>query len=373
HLLPFIKTFSPFLCLLYILYSTAVSLVPIPKSSIMTITILPARLKLLHFPKSTLPHATHAIIKACFFDISYTENSLEVSIVAENHVVENEFMPSLNAACSEIEVSEETFRALQIDDDTGQSSYSSGRRISELSEPLAQAQFSIFYMSTYQTDFILVKEKRLAQAVTALLQHGFEMDMDSVDEQVPSLAVAQVHRINGNGYGGDDDAEVASLADPENGSHNDYDHPAEQNFGVRWEKIVLRNELRCAGLNRDFIQSWALNIIKVLFYPEMVAGSENPRFFSYTATNDGISLITDHYILEEFEEHMLNVSDNTPPLRLIQVDLAGANLGLRRRPRACARDFGNESGEGAGSAGRVIRTINNVGRRGERDGKRRIT
>ncbi|RUO96101.1 ACT domain-containing protein [Jimgerdemannia flammicorona] len=244
------------------------------KSSIMTITILPARLKLLHFPKSTLPHATHAIIKACFFDISYTENSLEVSIVAENHVVENEFLPSLNAACSEIEVSEETFRALQIDDDTGQSSYSSGRRISELSEPLAQAQFSIFYMSTYQTDFILVKEKRLAQAVTALLQHGFEMDMDSVDEQVPSLVVAQVHRINGNGYGGDDDAEVASLADPENGSHNDYDHPAEQNFGVRWEKIVLRNELRCAGLNRDFIQSWALNIIKVLFYPEMVAGYE---------------------------------------------------------------------------------------------------
>lgn len=34
----------------------------------MTITILPARLRLLHFPKSCLPHATHAIIKACFFD-----------------------------------------------------------------------------------------------------------------------------------------------------------------------------------------------------------------------------------------------------------------------------------------------------------------
>lgn len=32
----------------------------------------------------------------------------------------------------------------------------SGKRISDLSEPLAQAKFSIFYMSTYQTDFVLV-------------------------------------------------------------------------------------------------------------------------------------------------------------------------------------------------------------------------
>lgn len=33
---------------------------------------------------------------------------------------------------------------------------SSGKRISDLSGPLAQGKFSIFYMSTYQTDFVLV-------------------------------------------------------------------------------------------------------------------------------------------------------------------------------------------------------------------------
>lgn len=33
----------------------------------------------------------------------------------------------------------------------------SGRRISDLSGLFTQGQFSIFYMSTYQTDFILVK------------------------------------------------------------------------------------------------------------------------------------------------------------------------------------------------------------------------
>lgn len=33
---------------------------------------------------------------------------------------------------------------------------SSGKRISDLSGPLAAGKFSIFYMSTYQTDFVLV-------------------------------------------------------------------------------------------------------------------------------------------------------------------------------------------------------------------------
>ena len=32
----------------------------------------------------------------------------------------------------------------------------SGKRINDLSAPLAQANISIFYLSTYQTDFIFV-------------------------------------------------------------------------------------------------------------------------------------------------------------------------------------------------------------------------
>lgn len=36
---------------------------------------------------------------------------------------------------------------------------SSGKRISDLSGPLAQNKFSIFYMSTYQTDFVLVRTR----------------------------------------------------------------------------------------------------------------------------------------------------------------------------------------------------------------------
>lgn len=34
----------------------------------------------------------------------------------------------------------------------------SGKRINDLSAPLAQAGISIFYLSTYQTDFIFVRK-----------------------------------------------------------------------------------------------------------------------------------------------------------------------------------------------------------------------
>lgn len=45
----------------------------------------------------------------------------------------------------------------------------SGKRISDLSEPLAQAKFSIFYMSTYQTDFVLVSATHFLEKETPFL------------------------------------------------------------------------------------------------------------------------------------------------------------------------------------------------------------
>ena len=36
--------------------------------------------------------------------------------------------------------------------------------ISSLSQPLAEAEISIFYISTYETDYLLVEEKNLEKA-----------------------------------------------------------------------------------------------------------------------------------------------------------------------------------------------------------------
>jgi len=52
-----------------------------------------------------------------------------------------------------------------------------------------------------------------------------------------------------------------------------------------------------------------------------------PRFFSFTATSECVSMITDTYILDEFEEHELFMDMDTCPLRLIQLDLHRFGLG----------------------------------------------
>lgn len=52
-----------------------------------------------------------------------------------------------------------------------------------------------------------------------------------------------------------------------------------------------------------------------------------PRFFSFTATSECVSMITDTYILDEFEEHELFMDMETCPLRLIQLDLHRFGLG----------------------------------------------
>lgn len=89
------------------------------------------------------------------------------------------------AQCHDMRSSNDSYRVLQVDDEGGQGKIcakrkysftqiigvyvsivdSSGKRISDLSGPLAQGKFSIFYMSTYQTDFVLVNLYKLHKSV----------------------------------------------------------------------------------------------------------------------------------------------------------------------------------------------------------------
>jgi hypothetical protein len=47
--------------------------------------------------------------------------------------------------------------------------------LAALAEPLARAGLSLFALSTYDTDYLLVKEGDLASAVEALKRDGFEV------------------------------------------------------------------------------------------------------------------------------------------------------------------------------------------------------
>ncbi|TDL29810.1 hypothetical protein BD410DRAFT_798298 [Rickenella mellea] len=185
-------------------------------AALLTITLLPATLSLVHIPRPRVPELSRPILKQilhnnhCFLNL--TCNQIELSIFAENELL-SEFEPyawkdrqkqrqrerarstsSLpgghrrrqSAAHSHllpVEKSMERWRVLQIDSHEDSLSHA-GARVRELSAPLAAAGISILYQSSYMSDFIFVKASRLAEAISLLGAAGFEVYSDSVDSQL---------------------------------------------------------------------------------------------------------------------------------------------------------------------------------------------
>jgi uncharacterized protein len=80
----------------------------------------------------------------------------------------------LSIVCSETKVpgdvkSDRGWRCLKVE---GPLDLSLTGILASLLRPLAEARINIFAISTYDTDYVLVKEEKLAQAKEALLQSG---------------------------------------------------------------------------------------------------------------------------------------------------------------------------------------------------------
>lgn len=134
----------------------------------------------------------------------------------------------------------------------------SGKRISEISEPLAEGRFSILYISTYQTDFVLVSEPKLYQVMQALRQCGFEIEEEYEDGEysnIPNIT--------------EEEAEAVADDDEEKVHEKRSSSPVDPTQFLL-DTNVLVNELQCVGLNRHYRSSWVLTVLKALCYPKLV-------------------------------------------------------------------------------------------------------
>ena len=71
-----------------------------------------------------------------------------------------------------LEICEKGWRALKV---LGPLDFNLVGVLSELSRVLARAGVSIFVLSTYDTDYILVKEKQLQLSINSLHENGFSI------------------------------------------------------------------------------------------------------------------------------------------------------------------------------------------------------
>ncbi|KAI0375826.1 hypothetical protein BV20DRAFT_18780 [Pilatotrama ljubarskyi] len=190
-----------------------------------TISLLPVSLSLVHLPRSRLEHFTQHVLRQILQPnpvfLNVTCNEIEVSLFAEYDTLQ-EFhkaarkdarrlrqrerearadlaqSPRRSRRVKEdwepVEVSSERWKVLQIDSHSD-SLDNSGARVHELSAPLAAAGISILYQSSYMSDFIFVKEARLAEVMSLLGSAGFDLylsDPTNLTAQISTFASPMV-------------------------------------------------------------------------------------------------------------------------------------------------------------------------------------
>lgn len=119
-----------------------------------------------------------------FLNVSITP--IECSIVCHSAWRDQIFKPAVSklpaSAAKAISISKETYKVLSVIS----AGLDPAQRVMDLTSPLALAGISIFFISTYYSDFILVPTKERKNVTKALLEKGFELADNQADFTTPA-------------------------------------------------------------------------------------------------------------------------------------------------------------------------------------------
>ncbi|KAF2455669.1 ACT domain-containing protein [Lineolata rhizophorae] len=111
-----------------------------------------------------------------FVNISVTP--IECSIACSRDLADELFVPvreALGPRKREVSITAEDYIVMQVDGE----GLDAGQRVLELTSPLAMAGISIFFITTYFSDYILVPLRSRGQVISALEKRGFAFDHHS--------------------------------------------------------------------------------------------------------------------------------------------------------------------------------------------------
>ncbi|KAA8643020.1 ACT domain-containing protein [Aspergillus tanneri] len=157
------------------------------------------RLALVHIPLDLYPYFLTPILQLLFHDVPPIDESseaydgdpaflnfsitpVECSIMCSRHLANQYFSPLVerflqanSATQSRPSISQDDFIAMQVYGE----GLEAGQRVLELTSPLAMAGISIFFISTYFADYIIVPLRSKAQVIQALESRGFRFEMST--------------------------------------------------------------------------------------------------------------------------------------------------------------------------------------------------
>ncbi|KZM19961.1 uncharacterized protein EKO05_0009987 [Ascochyta rabiei] len=235
-----------------------------------------------------------------FINISITP--VECSVVCSRKLVNELFVPILNllsaTSRNEVHITTEDFVVMQVDGE----GLDADRRVLELTGPLALAGISIFFITSYFSDYILVPSRYRKQVIQALEDKGlrFEDETSSYINPNHHTRKTSVPTFEVQPPGSPPPATVSEL------QTKTFATLKRRNIVPTVDsKIRL---VQCAGCRDEHSNRSAsvaddalhLGLVKCLI------SSPCPRFLSLTLTNsEPASLLIDHTLLPNFTQDVL--------------------------------------------------------------------
>lgn len=291
------------------------------------------RLALVHIPLDIYPYFLQPILQLMFHEVSpidghQTDDAnddqpaflnlsitpVECSVMCPRHLADRYFAPlveqfgKVNAFPRNcVSISEDDYIAMQVYGE----GLDAGQRVLELTSPLAMAGISIFFISTYFSDYIVVPLRSKAQVIRALEKRGFQFET-STDAFVNGNHI----HSNSNGFGlGSPRSPTSQNSPPPTPPPSTLEELQTRTFcSLRKHHIVpsVDKSLRlvqCAAHHRYSSNSSSTSILRPALTTALLV--DNPRFLSLTltATDPAASLLLEKRLLPRFSDDPSSLVD----------------------------------------------------------------
>ncbi|KAL3664334.1 hypothetical protein V7S43_010659 [Phytophthora oleae] len=260
--------------------------------------LVPPLLELLFYPTSGLSHSDNQRF------LSYVETQHEVSLVFEEQLLAK--FPE-----GALEFESLRWKALQVASAGPGAFLSQLAVLTQLTTELAKHGVSVFQISTYQSDYVLVKVEDLDAAIRCL------------------QSFCCIEMENGG--------ELRVAGDVNDNSEQD-ENPKDETAMVHHHPLSVPDvQLHLVQLNRTFVRRHMYSLVELLFKPrEPDDDSETPRFLSYSETGDDISVVTcdecfllkARELMEQGDQGVLVSPDFWRPVQIGNTKLGFAETGI---------------------------------------------
>ncbi|PKX96598.1 ACT domain-containing protein [Aspergillus novofumigatus IBT 16806] len=236
--------------------------------------------------------------------LNFSVTPVECSIMCPRQLANKYFAPMIDnfvqnhaSTQSRLSISQDDFIAMQVYGE----GLEAGQRVLELTSPLAMAGISIFFISTYFSDYIIVPLRSKAQVIEALEKRGFQFE-------ITTEAFINHNQSQYNSYSSPVSSRSASSlgSPPATPPPSSLDELQGRTFAsLRKNQIVpsVDRSLRlvqCAAHHPYSSDASSISILRTALTTALVV--DRPRFLSLTLTaaDPAASLLLEQRLLPRF-------------------------------------------------------------------------